>query len=311
MIFFDPPVEGGGGQSGQGGTPPVQQQQQQQAPADPWAGVDMDMLPDHVREAATKSKEYLQSLQTQVAQGQTATQTAQQLQAEVDKMRQEILRGKQSTSSPQTRTEAPTFDEQLEQYYLDQGLPEVQAKAIAKMNRGAFEIFGKNFQQQIGQQMAPIANRVVEDSASEAFHGAVQNDRVGWSQIPEIQQALWERTTQMAQQGQIVSPQVVANLAKIFYYDHLERGGIPTQPQNIVPINQPHTIPNMTSGFNQQQSTRFSYPGAGNMPVNRQSSNGNQSSILDAETQAALAATTGNWAPPLQAALKQKQAAGR
>lgn len=305
QLMFEPAQGNGQGEGGGGAS---NQQQQQQAPADPFADVDLDLLPENAREAIKQSRSTLQSLQSQNANAQQFQTKAQQLEAELNETRAQLQR----STSPQSgnlRTSEPTTQEaKLEAYYIQQGLSEVQAKSIAKMNKGAFEIFAEGIKQEMSQQFSPIAGQVIANTAEDAFHSAAQNDKVGWTQIPEIQQQLWDRVQQMAKAGQMVNPQVADNLAKIFWYDHQSTG---QQTTSVVPFpnqqNTPHSIPNM-GNQNFQQQSRFSFPGAGSVNTPRNQGNG-QTQVLDAETQAAINATTGSWDPSLQAALRKKQGA--
>lgn len=303
QLMFDPPV--GNGQ-GEGGTGASNQQQQQQAPTDPFADVDLDLLPENAREAIKQSRSTLQSLQSQNVNAQQFQTRAQQLEAELNETRAQLARSTPPQSG--TKPEPTTQEAKLEAYYIANGLPEAQAKSIAKMNKGAFEIFAEGIKQEMGQQFSPIAGQVIANTAEDAFHSAAQNDKVGWTQIPEIQQQLWDRVQQMAKAGQMVNPQVAENLAKIFWYDHQSTG---QQTTSVVPFpnqqNTPHSIPNM-GNQNFQQQSRFSFPGAGSVNTPRNQGNG-QSQVLDAETQAAINATTGSWAPELQTALRKKQGA--
>lgn len=304
QLMFDPPQGNGQGEGGSGAS--NQQQQQQQTPTDPFADVDLDLLPENAREAIKQSRSTLQSLQSQNANAQQFQTRAQELEAQLRETQAQL----QQRTSPQSgKTEPTTQEGKLEAYYIANGLPEAQAKSIAKMNKGAFEIFAEGIKQEMGQQFSPIAGQVIANTAEDAFHSAAQADKVGWTQIPEIQQQLWDRVQQMAKQGQMVNPQVAENLAKIFWYDHQSNAG---QTTSVVPFpiqqNQsPHSIPNM-GNQNFQQQSRFSFPGAGSVNTPRNQGNG-QTQMVDAETQAAINATTGSWAPELQTALRKKQGA--
>lgn len=302
-FFFDPPLGNGQGEGGSSPTPaPV--------PADPFANVDLNLLDDTAREAVTQARTNLQRLQSEA-------QTASQHQSRADQLQSQIQQYEQQIQSLQARPNgtAPdgpkTQEQKLTEYYTSQGLPAADAARVAKLNAGAFAIAAQDIQQNVGTAMAPVLGRVVQNTAQEAFMQVQQSDTLGMFSIPEVAQSVYDQATQMANQGQMVDPRVVAGLAKIKYIDHCVANNLqPLQnaqqsTSTFQPSNPLHQVPMLNQQNPPPQNTRFTYPGAGNLVQSRGLSQ-QSGSPMDSDTAAAVAATLGSWDPKLQQALKTK-----
>lgn len=271
-----------------------QQQQQQQQEDDPFADMDLSLVPDDVRQAIERSQAATKQLRTT---HQTLAQQHQQTQQRV----QELERG--DRTPPQQRQqrdpdEPVTVEQELTDYYIAQGVDPKQAAQIAKMNSGAFNIMGKRIQGGVQQQLSPIVGRVIEDNAENAFHSVAQGDTLGMLQIPEVAQAFWDRLQGLAQQGNLIEHGMAAGLAKILWTDHITKHGL---PDTLTTRNEPDTIPfpskkPMTPAVNPQGGPQFTYPGSGHHVQVRRSQGANSGvAAYTAEERAAMAATVGDW----------------
>lgn len=311
--FFDPPMGDGRGEGGTSqSVQQIQAQQTQQStpPPDPFANVDLDLLDDNAKQAITQARTSLQRLQSEAQTASQHQSRADQLQAQIQQYEQQI-QSLQQPGQTGTQPQAQTDEQKLAAYYQQNGLQKADAERVAKLNAGAFNIISEGIQAKMGTALSPVLGRVVQNTAQEAFLSVQQNDPMGMLQIPEVAQATYDQAQAMAGQGQMVDPRVISGIAKIKYIDHLmATGGQPAlQPsQNVIPFqsqsNQLHQAPMINNLNPPPQSTRFSYPGAGNLVQSRGSS---QSGLpMDADTAAAVAATIGNWDPKLQQGLKTK-----
>jgi hypothetical protein len=305
-FFFDPEDRNPGGGAPSQGNQPGQNQNgnqngvppQQNGVPDPFADIDLDLLDPAVRDKIIEAKTQFAQVANQASQARSFQSRYDQTQAELARVQQQISRGELAPRQSQQQgqqQQPPTFVGELEQYYIEQGIEPAQAKSFAKLNAGAMERFGNRFQSQIQQSMAPLAQQVVNSNAASVFDEVMQSDRLGIQDIPEVAQALWERTQAMAADGQLVNRDVAQNLARIFWARHVEEhgtGNTPTQPANPLPIIVNNPAPNNPPPGNQQ--TRFTYPGAGahSRPLAQQQQ---RNLPMDPDTDAAMAATVSNW----------------
>lgn len=290
--------------------PPVgdvnQQQQQQQATTfvDPFADLDPAMLPDHVRTAVEKARGDLQRLQKADVTARQFQSTHDKQQAEINRLRQETetLRQQSQGADPSRQNQQQreeTTEEMLIKQYMSEGgvTPEIAAK-MAKINAPILENMQQKTIKQMQQQMGPLANMVINDQAAGAFETIRAQDQIGWSNIPEVAQKTWDGIQAVAANGQVVTPDLAANLSRIHFMNYVEEHGFPTsfnprqQPQQQQP--QQFVAPHMSNTVQQPQSvsTRFNYPGSLVMPQRQQPQ---QQQQFDPDVVAAMAATTANW----------------
>ena len=256
------------------------QGQQQSQTEDPFAGIDFDMLDESTRTKLTQAKEQFATVAKTLSQKDQELATARGAQSEADRRLAELQRGQQQHQQAQP----PTLEQELTQTYIDEGLEPAAAARAAKIQVKVLGKFEGRIKSEIGRDLQPMAATVGTQQASNAFLEVQQSDRLGAMQIPEVAQKVWETAQGMANNGQVVTAQILSNLRGIYYMEHLEAGG-----------QQAVQIPQQTQ--QRQQSTRFSYPGAGAVARQQVQPSVQTNGTLDRETQAALDATlqAANW----------------
>jgi len=202
-------------------------------------------------------------------------------QSESDRLKAE--RDKQSRNEPDKKD--PTLDACIEEL-KNAGYPDDQAVKLAPVFAGMFKRVGIIQKQDIGKDLAPMAHGVLANQATTAFQQAQQQDVLGALKVPEVAQGVWNHVTEMVKQGQQVTVDVVANLGKMAWSDHIvaeiRAGRTPTLPAaETLPATPPISGMN-TGGFN--------FPGATLTPIAKQPTDSNPAThALNADTRAALA----------------------
>lgn len=293
-FYFEPNVgQGEGVQGGNEGNQGQQQQNQnqQQELESPFKGIDLNLLDDQTRQSIQRAEAQLKDFhgranQASIYQSEKDKVTA-QLQLAQQSLQQLQNQSQQQQARQQQQAE-PTFEEELTQTYIEGGLQPDQAKAAAAMQAKILGRFGNRFQQQQDQRFAPIIGNVVDSNTQRAFQEAIATDSHGLFQNQELAQKVWEQAEQLKQQGQLVSPQVLHNLARIYSFDMQSSGGLPQG--NAQPFQQQQFL---QPPMQQNQQTRFTFPGA---LSHVKQPNQQQQDNVDPETQAAMAATVSGWA---------------
>lgn len=297
-FFFEPNVgqgEGvqGGGEGNQNQQQQNQQQQQQELES-PFKGVDLNLLDDAARQAIQRAEQQLKDLHGRASQASAYQSEKDRLTAQVktyEATLQQLQNQQLQPNQNQQQQQQPlTFEQELEQEYLANGIEGPAAKSLAKMNAKIFHKFGERVQGVQDQRLAPIIGNVVQTNTQNAFNEAMQSDRHGLFQNQQVAQAVWERAEQMANAGQLVNAGVLSNLARIFSFDLAEGAGLPQVNGNQQPQQQQQFFQQNQAPMNQQ--TRFTFPGAGTYvrPPAQQ-----QQVVDDPETTAAMAATVAGW----------------
>lgn len=275
------------------------QQQQQQ---DPFANVDLDLLDDKTREAIETARKQFQQVSHQANQARSFQSKHDQIQAQLQQLQNQNSQ-RQTQSSQQQQQQPVTLEDELYATYVESGIEEGAARKAAQLNSKIFGKFASRIDSRITERMAPIANTVVDSNAESAFESVKSDDSIGIFRIPEVAQRVWEKTQELAEEGQLVSPQVVRNLARIYYVEHQENGGQIVMNDSNDPNLQQLQNGNGGGRFNNpppsgqgghQTQTRFTYPGAG-ASIRRPASQQTNASVLDSDTLAAITATVGNW----------------
>src|SRR5687768_9374894 len=201
-FFFEPNVGQG---HGVGGGNQHQQQQQQSPqptePLDPFAGMDLDLMDDQTR---TRIEAARQSFATIANQNQTLQQQQQALAQQMEALQQQSQQSQQQQQQSQQQQQAPaTFADEMVQEYIANGIPEQQARALAKMNSNIFNRFEQNLTTRLGQQLSPVLGQVADHTAQSAYESVMAADSLGAFAIPEVAQAVWDQTLRVTQQGQL------------------------------------------------------------------------------------------------------------
>jgi hypothetical protein len=230
-VFFNTPSDQGGG----GGNP----SQPQQA-SDPFAGLDLDDLPESARSVIQKSKEDFATLQKSAKEAQTAKdqaeQRAREFQSRHDQLaaRVQHLKGDAEPQSADQKLLA-----QIEGMLVKRGVSPEQAKAQAPLMTDMFQVYGDQIKNEIGATFAPLANSVLLSEATAAWNEVTNSDPIGALQIPEVANETWKAVQQMVRQGQAVDPSTVRNLRNMIYVDHIEKTGTMPNPNTPPTPNLP------------------------------------------------------------------------
>lgn len=278
-----------------------QQQQQQNQFVDPFAGIDIDILPTEVKAKIEAARTEMKKLSGEIGAARNNQGLKDKLQAEVQRLSAE-LQSKGDGQQQKQDQQDNTIEGQLRLIYKNEGITDAATvEKLVKINAPIMKFMEGRITQGIGVNMAPVANAVINSTANDAFATAVAGDRLGWSKINEVQQFVWDRTQQMTQRGELVSPEVLGNLAYIAYGKYLEEHGFPPNEadSNLQQQQQPRQpqfqpLPNMNQSNGNNPT--FTFPGAGSGNLARPPvGSGSNARPLDNETRAAVEATCGNW----------------
>lgn len=295
-IFFEPDNGANGGTNGtvvEGAPGTGNQSGPQQQPTEfqsPFTGIDRNLLDDATRNALDKAESDMKNLHGRAAQASKYQSELDQTKAQYEQTKTHLqqlqsgLQQQQQQRGQSQQQQSLTVEQEFEKILVDEGMAPDVAKRTATIQAKLQGVYGKLIEDRIGTRFAPLAANVIDSNTSDAFEMVKQNDPLGIFQQEEVSQRVWDQISDIAKNGTLVTPEIVQNLGRIYYIEHLEKnGGHPNQQVNNPPPVQQQ----------QQQTTRFTYPGAGNVPrlPQAQPEGGN----MDSETFAALAATTSGW----------------
>ncbi len=260
-----------------------------QQSTDPFASINLDDLDPLTRKTVEEAKTKFASLQTQVTAEQNQKlqmqNQAREFQSKFDRLQAQV-QGQQQNVDPEVAR-----NQMAEKVLIDGGVPPEQAKIQAPIFSKMFATFGDSLKKEIGRDLAPIGQTVLNNQAESAWQQAYANDRLAALQIPEVVKATRESVQSMLAAGQAVTPEVILNLRNIHYAQHIEAGGNPQQQQQMAQnpfINQPPPMQ-----FPQYGSPGF---GGGNFARQPQQVDPNAPKYtMNADTAAAVAAVTSRW----------------
>lgn len=276
--------ETGGNSSGAGGGNGDPNNPEGGAFVSPFKDIDKALLDDGARQAVEKAEADLQRLQKEAGEKRAFQSRFDQLAAIHQQTAQQLQTLQQS--QPINKGDGKQSLEQiLTQRYTDAGTEPGLAAKLAKVNApifqlvqdGAVEVAEKN----ILEKLAPFAGQVASSGAEQAFAEAMAQDTTGLF-TDEVKEETWKHVQNALKAGQQVTPQVAYNLASISYMNALRAGTV--KPPTAMPI--------------QQQSSRFSFPGASSSVITQNKQQDNGAMPMDADLQAAISATTGGWGVP-------------
>lgn len=259
--------------------------------ADPFKDIDLNLVDQATRDAIESARQTLKTNEGRVATATKLQSERDQLAAQVQKQQQDLQQLQSQSNRPTNdRGQDLTFEQELEQLYIAEGMEAPAAKRAAQVNAKVHTVALSRFEKRLGNQLAPVVGNVVESHARNAFEQAQESDQYGIFQNNEVAQRVWERSQQMAQQGEMPSAEVLLNFAKIYAWEH----GLTPNANPATPI--PPSGDVLTRG-NMNSNTKFTFPGAssGNHVRMPGTINGNGNEPMDPETHAALAATFSNW----------------
>lgn len=297
--FYPPDTGASSGAAGSGNQPAASSQQQQSQVADPFEGIDLDSLDDVARGKIEAARTQIATLQKAATDKE---REARQHQSERDRTEAELRRVRQSVAGDQNQNQpkAQTTEERVYAQLIGEGLTPEAAKPQAKVLAKILDTERQQLSQQLGHQFAPVATLALENQATSAFSVAQAQDHVGWTQIPEVSELVWQSALELARNGQQADVTTIKNLAFMHFCAYTEKnpqvfatlqtGG--NQPNNgqVQPVIRP-TVPAPTN-----VSTGFTYPGANFVGRTIAPPNPNAArTVMDSNTFAAVSAVTNIW----------------
>lgn len=277
-LHFLAPDTGGG--SGDGKTASGQSQEAE----NPFKGLPWDELDDTTK-ASLKAAEatYIATLQEVPklkGELEKATGLAKSFQSDKDRLQAERdkLAKKQKEEQPDEYVEA------LTQELLTAGYDQKQADALAPVFGNMFKKVGAIQRKEIGKELQPMGAAVLGQTAQTAFQTAMQNDKVGIFQTPEVQQKVWDFVVDRTKAGHETTPEIVANLGAMAFVEHVaDKRAKGEEIELPKPTNTPPVVPGMTM-------PQFTFPGSSLTPIATVPRDPNAAkTALDPDTRAALA----------------------
>jgi hypothetical protein len=154
-----------------GGNNQQQNQQQQQPPVDPFKDIDLELLAEPERNAVIAARAELTRLNA-------IAQTAQSFQSRYDQTAAELARLKaaptgnqqQQQNGNQQQQEPLTFEQELKEIYISEGVPADQAGPLAKLNAKVFGRFAAKTSTVINNAVGPLADTVAMREVTATFN---------------------------------------------------------------------------------------------------------------------------------------------
>lgn len=216
----DPPASGAGKTASGTDDDPGQQQQQEE---DPLAGIDLDNLPEDVREKLTKFKGNIASLQKTSADALKKTETLEKA-ARTNQSRADqyaaLLRKHNLLEDPNQRQQQQDPEAQILQEltadFVKEGLDPATAAAYAKMQVKAHARLRTGLLEEVGKAVGPTMGQVGAMQVDRMLTAATNDDRFyePLSQ-PEVFEGAREILLTMVQQGQRVDQPTLETAIKI------------------------------------------------------------------------------------------------
>lgn len=300
-IFFAPNNGGGSGASSASGASSGAAGAEA-TKDDPWSKIDLDNLDDTSRAALTALKDQFATLQTDREQKDALVR---EFQSKADKTAAELHRMKASLSTAITGEDptksapqgpAPEYIAEIERTMVESGVNAAAAKAQAPVMAKMLHAQEQQIMARMGAGIAPVANMVMLNEATQAFQFAKATDTTGVLSIPDVAQQVWNTATELAREGKQVTVETINNLKGMHFMAHAEKnpsvfatlqmnGGVPPLP----PTGRP-AISVTTGGY--------SYPGATFAPALHQPPDPNAPrTTLDPGTKSALQSIFSNLKP--------------
>lgn len=249
----------------------------------PFDEIDLDLLDKDSRAAVEKAMSVFATNAKLIEGAATDKARAELLQAEVDKIK--ATANANSQQQQQQKSSEPTFEDEIRQSLKEGGIIDPQIlEANVKLQMKMFDKFGERVGASLGKVLEPIQRGSNETAATQMFTELRQsNSRM---QIDEVAEAVWTKVDAMIKGGHTPTQGIIENFAKIAHADYLDSN--PNSPNlKSTPI---------TPVSRQNNSTRFTFPGAGHNPQLKPVSVIDDIGGLDAETAAAIGMTKQEWA---------------
>lgn len=209
------------------------------APADPFAGIELDNLPEEVRAAVVAGRTQFATLQTNVAK---ATADAQRLEAERREFqsradRNEALLRKHNLDpngqqQQQQQSPAQVLEKELYDSYIAGGVDENNAKAWAKMNSITGSVLRKGILTEVGSAVTPhmqntaslMVDRLLDQACTDPNLGQHLDDQKTYDTVRQYLQTL-------AQNGNNVDQPTIDTTVKMVVGERLMKGDFQQQQQ--------------------------------------------------------------------------------
>ena len=251
-------------------------------------GIDLEELPDEVREALLERDKSFAILQADKTRLETEKQRVEELarnhQSRADRLHEVAKRhnlleepGRQQKQDDPHATLVQTYKER----FIADGMKPEAAEAYAKMFAMSTQVTEQNLKQQLAGIVSPLIQTVGDLTAdkllAQASSGA--HDPNGLFEIPEVAQEVNEHVANMVRTGSNVSLEIIQSLAKMAYGEYVLKN------------------PDKPKAQSMKMATRQTYPGAGNAPKPPQYTRqqGEAPVAANSETAAAIAAVTGHF----------------
>jgi len=184
------------------------------SPTDPYAGIDLDELPDNVRAAIQKSRGEFTTLQTQVKEAATKADKAEHFARNVQSRADKLERVVKTHNLPVDGNPTAPSDPQavLEADFIKNGLKPEAATVYAKM----FVDSEKRVESRILGQLGPLAASV-GDLRADSLLANAQGSKPQVFAIPEVAKSVRENLSVLVQQGAAISDATIEHLTQMAY----------------------------------------------------------------------------------------------
>ena len=153
----------------------------------------------------------------------TAQEIGRRFQGDYDRTKAELDK---ITGAREKANEQDPYLQAVGEELVKAGYAEADAKKLAPVFAGMFKRVGVLQKGEIGRDLAPMAETVLAGQANDAYLQALQMDtKLGMLQIPEVAQIAWDTVKDRVKQRQETTPELVLNIAKMAYADHLAAKG--------------------------------------------------------------------------------------
>lgn len=220
-----------------GGNPPnADPSKATEVPVDPFAGINLDELPDDVRANLVNAKTQYTKVQNdaKIAEDRRvqAEAFARTQQSRADKATSVLQRHNLSEDGAAPQQQTP--DDPFVKQFIADGMPEAQAKAYAKMFSTAAQIQRNALIAELG----PLASTVGNIQADQVLNAASLEHAKVFA-IPEVAKEVRDNAAVLVNKNQIVDKQTIDTLVRMAYGNHMMKN-----PQTSNQPNQPIQVPN-------------------------------------------------------------------
>lgn len=289
MRFFD--ANDGGGSGGATGDGPSGGQAD--ANATPFDDIDLDELDEPTKQALAKAKTAFIEQRGQVATLQLSSekneQLARRMQSEADRAKAELQRIFGKDGKPPQDTVDP-FLETAKAALQAGGYTEADVAKMAPMFATMLASTATATRTQLGKDLLPLAQQVLQQEAQTAFETAKASDGMGVFTTPEVSQKVWDYIIERTKAGQKTTPEIAVNLGRMAFFDWAAAERAAGREVKLFG-GEPVATPAPTTAVR----TAFSFPGAGAssiLPaVPRVADPSAAKHSLNSDTEAALAST--------------------